>query len=117
MSTDETNGQEAPGVRTAETEDEDTEGHVRTAMGGDAEGGPQEPGVRTADRDDQDDTEGHVRTAVRTADRDEQDDTEGHVRTAMGGDPDFGSQELGVRTADRPDEDDDTEGHVKVGGH
>jgi hypothetical protein len=100
MSTDETNGQEAPGVRTAETEDEDTEGHVRTAMGGDAEGGPDQPSVRTA---------------VRTADKAEQDDTEGHVRTAMGGDPDFDGKELGVRTAAR--DDDDTEGHVKVGGH
>jgi hypothetical protein len=96
MSTDETQGQEAPERFSAETEDEDTEGHVRTALGGDAEGG-QAPSVRTA---------------VRTADRAEDDDTEGHVRTAMGGDPDFGAQELGVRTAARDDED-DTEGHVR----
>jgi hypothetical protein len=102
MSTDETNEQEAPGVRTAKTDDDDTEGHVRTFESGDAEGGPQEPGVRTA---------------VRTADRSEQDDTEGHVRTAMGGgDPDFGAQQPSVRTAATDDED-DTEGHVKAGGH
>ncbi len=99
MSTDETQGQEAPERLIAETEEEDTEGHVRTAMGGDAEGA-QAPSVRTA---------------VRTADRVEEDDTEGHVRTAMGGDPAAGGAELGVRINARDDED-DTEGHVKHGG-
>jgi hypothetical protein len=102
MSTDETSGQEVPGVRTAKTDEEDTEGHVRTAMGGDAESGADQPSVRTS---------------VRTADTSEQDDTEGHVRTAMGGDPDFGSQQPSVRTAAKDDDEDDTEGHIKVGGH
>jgi hypothetical protein len=102
MSTDETNEQEAPGVRTAKTDDEDTEGHVRTAMSDDAEGGAGQPSVRTG---------------VRTAANDEQDDTEGHVHTAMsGGDPDFGAQQPSVHTAAKDDED-DTEGHVKAGGH
>ena len=97
MSTDETNGQAAPGVRTAKTDEEDTEGHVRTAMGGDAESGDQQPSVRTA---------------VRTADRVEEDDTEGHKFTAVSGDPDFGSQQPSVHTSATADED-DTEGHVK----
>ena len=94
MSADDTQGQEAPERFTAATDEEDTEGHVRTAMSGDAEGG-QAPSVRTS------------------PDRAEQDDTEGHVRIAMSGDPDFGGQELGVHTAARDDED-DTEGHVRT---
>ncbi|MGA7989063.1 MAG: hypothetical protein WCB51_11770 [Candidatus Dormiibacterota bacterium] len=100
MSTDETQGQEAPERFTAATDEEDTEGHRFTAMSGDAEGA-EAPSVRTA---------------VRTADRAEDDDTEGHRFTAKTGDPDFGGQELGVHTAAR-DDDDDTEGHIKVGGH
>jgi hypothetical protein len=65
MSTDESNEQEAPGVRTAKADEEDTEGHVRTAMGGDPDFGSQSPSVHTslhtAAKDDDDDTEGHVK--------------------------------------------------------
>jgi hypothetical protein len=63
MSTDESNEQEAPGVRTAKTEEEDPEGHVHTAMsGGDPDFGSQQPSVHTAAKDDDDDdTEGHVK--------------------------------------------------------
>jgi hypothetical protein len=63
MSTDESNEQEAPGVRTAKTDEEDTEGHVRTAMGGDPDFGSQQPSVHTSAKDDgdDDDTEGHVK--------------------------------------------------------
>jgi hypothetical protein len=60
MSTDETQGQEAPERYNAETEEEDTEGHVHPAMTGDP--GSQELGVHPAARpDDEDDTEGHVK--------------------------------------------------------
>ncbi len=63
MSTDETNEQEAPGVRTAKTDEEDTEGHVRDRdEGGDPDFGSQQPSVHTAAKDDDDDdTEGHVK--------------------------------------------------------
>jgi hypothetical protein len=75
MSTDETQGQEAPERLIAATDDEDTEGHRFTAAtedGDDTEGhrftaktgdeGPKDAGVHTSARsDDEDDTEGHVK--------------------------------------------------------
>ena len=60
MTTDETQGQEAPERFPAETEEEDTEGHRYIAMTGDE--GSQAPGVHPAARpDEEDDTEGHVK--------------------------------------------------------
>jgi hypothetical protein len=92
MSTDKADEQEAPGVRTSATDDEDTEGHVRTSKIGDPD--LQQPSVRTSETSDEDDTEGHVRTSMR-------------------GDPDFGAQQPSVRTSETSDED-DTEGHVRT---
>ena len=63
MSTDKADEQEAPGVRTSATDDEDTEGHVRTSKIGDPDVGAQQPSVRTSETSDEDDTEGHVRTS------------------------------------------------------
>ena len=73
MSTEQGNEQEAPGVHTAATEDEDTEGHRFTANTEDSERGSQAPNGRFLAKD-------------------EEDDTEGHVHTAMSSDPDFGAQ-------------------------
>jgi hypothetical protein len=64
MNTDESNEQEAPGVQTPKTEEEDTEGHVRTAMGGDPDFDARPPSVRPGATDDDDDTEGHVKAGA-----------------------------------------------------
>jgi hypothetical protein len=62
MSTEKDNEQEAPGVRINATEEEDTEGHVKTAMGGgDPDFENRQPSVRTAATSDEDDTEGHIK--------------------------------------------------------
>lgn len=60
MSTDESNEQEAPGVHAATTEEEDTEGHLSTAMGGDPDFDARPPSLRPGATDDDDDTQGHV---------------------------------------------------------
>jgi hypothetical protein len=62
MSTEQDHEQEAPGVRTFETQDEDAQGHVRINKSDDSDTGGQQPGVRTFESADEDDTEGHVKT-------------------------------------------------------
>lgn len=87
MTTDETNEQEAPGVRTNETDDDDdTQGHKTMHLSSE----PEAPGVRTNETDD---------------------DTEGHIKMHQTSDPDFASQAPSRQTNATSDED-DTEGHV-----
>jgi len=90
MSTDKTNEQEAPGVRTAATDD--TEGHKLMSNTEDSEPGTQAPNSRFLAKD-------------------EEDDTEGHVRTAMSSDPDFGARPPS-KTASASGDEDTTEGHI-----
>jgi hypothetical protein len=56
---------QAPGVRTNlrtnETEDDDTEGHVKNGPRMDPDFGAQSPSVHAAAKDDDDDVEGHVK--------------------------------------------------------
>ena len=66
MGTDEPNDQDAPGVRTANTEDEDAEGHRQLA--------------KSADPNPEAD----------------EDDTEGHRQLAKSADPDLDSRQPGV---------------------
>lgn len=92
MTTDESNEQEAPGVHSSETDDDDTEGHKTMHLTGD----PEAPGVRTN---------------VRTNETD--DDTEGHIKMHLTSDPDFAAQAPSRQTNATPEED-DAEGHVRT---
>ena len=80
MGTDEPNDQDAPGVRTANTEDEDAEGHRLIAKSADPDLDARQASVHTAAKADE-------------------DDTEGHKFTAKSADPDLDSRQPGVHTA------------------
>jgi hypothetical protein len=59
MTTDESNKQEAPGVHTNETDEDDTEGHKTMHLTSDPDFASQAPSVHTNATPEEDDTEGH----------------------------------------------------------
>jgi hypothetical protein len=69
MGTDEPNDQDAPGLRTNNTEDEDAEGHRQIAKSADPDLDARQASVHPAATADEDDTEGH-RQIAKSADPD-----------------------------------------------